>query len=233
MGFFDRFRSKETAHPAPADGKKEKMQEIMPFPELLKAIHDRMVHLNGQLNEERAVAKQIREMGGTVSRDAARSIRGLEKQLDLLISSSESILPRAKDSAYAIIAGAELAVEKPANYDELMKESDVIEVMDENLPAVQPSVELKAKEARLTSEAEAIENEMMGLVDQINALHGRADLLPTGLSEDIKRRQIGILRSRFDDLQKNLMAIRSSLSGIKLDLGMTKRLEGADMSKAA
>lgn len=237
MGFFEKIGFGKSAESPKRTGPKNEEgehKEVVPFSEMLEAVSTQLKKLNSSLDDERALSAQIRKMGGVVTQEAAGSIRALENQFNALMKLYEERLqPSTKEAAMALISGQEFVIEKPENFDELMKEPGIVDVTNDDLPEIQTSVELKAKEAQLVSEAEAIENEMIELVDQINTMSDRKDLMPTGLSEDIKKQQIGILRAHFDDLLKSLTGIREDLTGIKLNVGMAKRFEGQDMSTAA
>lgn len=189
--------------------KKEKETELVPYGELMSQVGEQMSKVVSSLEKEREMAADIRKMGGKVTRETADRIAGLEKQKNSLLGVYEDVLePVRKDADMAFLEHAELAVPKPEEIDALMTDPDEIEVTDDMIIETQTSDELANLEKGLRDEADAANEEMIGIIEKMRDMRNASGPLSPDLGDpEIRKGTIGILQQRYEDLKNRSMLI--------------------------
>lgn len=189
--------------------KKEKETELVPYGELMSQVGEQMSKVVSSLEKEREMAADIRKMGGKVTRETAERIAGLEKQKNSLLGVYEDVLePVRKDADMAFLEHAELAVPKPEEIDALMTDPDEIEVTDDMIIETQTSDELANLEKGLRDEADAANEEMIGIIEKMRDMRNASGPLSPDLGDpEIRKGTIGILQQRYEDLKNRSMLI--------------------------
>jgi hypothetical protein len=189
--------------------KKENETEVVPYGELMSQVGEQMNKVVSSLEKERQMAADIRKMGGKVTRETADRISNLEKQKNGLLEVYVDVLePVRKDADMAFLEHAEFAVPKPAEIESLMTDPDEIEITDDMIIETQTSDELANLEKGLRDEADAANEEMVGIIEKMRDMRNASGPLSPDLGDpEIRKGTIGILQQRYEDLKNRSMLI--------------------------
>lgn len=209
----------------------EKAMEVMPYGELMTKVGEQMVRVVETLEKERALAAEIREMGGKITPETAVQIKALEKQKNDLLKVYESTLePVRKEAAEAHIEGADWLVEKPKELEAMMTDPDTMEVADEDLIEVQTVEDLRAKEQQLQGELDKSQEQMAGLIESMHAANNEA---PKSLRDalrppdpELHRAYLAVLEAQFGDLHNYVRTLNDKLKEVRTNLGFAEKMEG-------
>lgn len=217
----------------PVDRETMDAPELMAYSELLERVHTQLNRVNVELDRERGISAEVREMGGVISAEGAAQVQRLESKFNSLLDIYRDVLePSYKERGVALLNQEELLVEKPSGFDLLMQDPAIEDLSPEDLVEVPSSKDMRMKETQLLVRETEIEEELEDVIDELN----RITPLQNALTEeavqlDDSRR--AMLTSRANSLYRDLRGIRQQLSDIKLNIGMAKRIEGQDMRAAA
>jgi hypothetical protein len=180
--------------------------ELVPYDELLTNVGEQMGKVVRTLEEERKLSDEIRKMGGKVTRETAERVMDLERQKNGLIEVyMKTLEPVRKDAFEAFLDRAQYVVEKPANMEELMTDPEVLEVTDDMIIETQSSDELASLEKELVDESDKAQQEMLELIEGMHeAAKEPKPSMPDLGDPEIRKAYLGILQSRYDDLQERL-----------------------------
>ncbi len=151
--------------------KENKETEVMPWGELMTNVGEQMGKVMGSLEKEREMAADIRKMGGKVTRETADRIMNLERQKNDLLGIYEDVLePVRKEADEAFLDRAEYVVPKPEELDALMTDPEEMEVSDDMIIEKQTSGDLASLEKSLRDVADDANEEMVDIIEKMNAL---------------------------------------------------------------
>ena len=223
--------------------------EMMTTGELLEGLASKMHEVNAKLVHEEEVARErqskvaqlMEEMGMTgkafgLDQKTRGRIQELDKHLKALIKLHKNVVsPNVLEAFKSAGRGEELLVPKPDEWDELMRESVG---MRPPMEAVPSPAELQKYEHILQEDAELIEKNIDGMIDEINAQAALKEMSSMGGTvataysfEEQDRPHIEeLMRTEFDELKK----ANEQIINIQLNTGMAQRLEeGRDVRMAA
>lgn len=189
----------------PESEKDKEAIEMMPYDELLTGVGETMSKVVKTLEDERKLSREIRDMGGKVTRDTAERIMGLEKQKNELLGVYEKTLePARKDAFEAFLDRQELLVEQPEDLKSLMSDPETLEVTDDMIIETQTSGELADLERDLVAETDKAQQEMVDLIEAMHAAKSEKPKMPELGDPELRKSYMGILSSRYNDLKERL-----------------------------
>lgn len=200
--------------------------EVMSVDEVLEGLVGKMHEVSSKLKMEDGLARDIHKMGAEVTSETRTRIKTLEsKQNELMRLHAKIVAPNLKAAFSAKGRGEELLIPKPAEWDALMSNEDIIELK----PSMQKrpsSLELQTKEAQLREEAEQTEHMIDQLIDEV---HGESffshdkNKKPEHYLTTISKT---VAEDHVQSLYQSLKDTRNKIRDIEINLGMVRRLEG-------
>ncbi len=194
--------------------------------------------VNTELQEELALAKEVRSWGTPVDEETKDRVRALEEKLNEILKTNEEIVAPAVQAAYKTVgATGELMLLGTKDVERLERamEGVATEIKESELEPVQEysAKELTEKQEALQERARTIEEAMDVLAQHLSAIEiGKGLKSPMREQEALAAWHASVsgqedhIREQLTRYNTELERIYTTLGEIELNLGMARRLEG-------
>ncbi len=210
--------------------KKEEAEtaELMPYGELMDKVGGQATKVKAELSKEKELAAEIRKMGGRITKETAKRIRGLDAQLNGLIKVYEKVLePVRTEAGAAFIEDEEYLVPKPEELEALMVDPSMIELPDAAVTEIQESAELKAFEKALQDSADVTRQYMDTIKSQMERAYQDYHKLfiPTTGDKAAMESFWKLQAGEWKKLAGSLAEIEAQLADVRSNLGFVENRE--------